>query len=235
MTQHCRKGHLLTLLLTPTRVASTMAHKTCRHSTLSRNATCSCFCNMSTAASLAMMHELGRNSRTADGSVALAIRGAAVPAQVCPQHQTVCCCMTGGRDTTMKCDMDIIRLYSLWGPALRGSEAIWEQVQKQVCIMPPASQNAAMCPAPDISNRVRAFCIGSSGCIKSEHTLPNERQERRKLHSENKEMTTSTCKMEAVSEHSTMKVDSPAMMRSWAPSLVKILSATVIWQALAGT
>lgn len=41
--------------------------------------------------------------------------------------------------------------------------------------------------------------------------------------------------MEAVSEHSTMKVDSPAIMRSDAPSLVKILSATDKRQEVAGT
>ena len=44
-----------------------------------------------------------------------------------------------------------------------------------------------------------------------------------------------TCRMDAVSEHSTMKVDSPAMIRSEAPSLVKILSATDIVQDSAGT
>ena len=44
-----------------------------------------------------------------------------------------------------------------------------------------------------------------------------------------------TCRMDAVSEHSTIKVDSPAMMRSDAPSLVKILSATDIVQDSAGT
>ena len=41
--------------------------------------------------------------------------------------------------------------------------------------------------------------------------------------------------MDAVSEHSTRKVDSPAMMQSDAPSLVKILSATDSWQDAAGT
>ena len=44
-----------------------------------------------------------------------------------------------------------------------------------------------------------------------------------------------TWRMDAVSEHSTMKVDSPAMMRSEAPSLVKILSANDRRQEAAGT
>ena len=44
-----------------------------------------------------------------------------------------------------------------------------------------------------------------------------------------------TWRMDAVSEHSTMKVDSPAMMRSEAPSRVKILSATERRQEAAGT
>ena len=41
--------------------------------------------------------------------------------------------------------------------------------------------------------------------------------------------------MDAVSEHSTMKVDSPAMMRSEAPRRVKIRSATDRRQEAAGT
>lgn len=45
----------------------------------------------------------------------------------------------------------------------------------------------------------------------------------------------STCRMDAVSEHSTMKVDSPAMMRSEAPRRVKIRSATDRRQEEAGT